>query len=96
MPTYDWTDRFARDYQSLTPAQQAAFLSAVGKLVSDLKGSHLRKGLRVKPYRGAEKTFEMTWAPNGRALFKYGDPVRSGHQHIIWLRVGTHDIFEER
>jgi hypothetical protein len=39
--------------------------------------------------------WELTWAPDGRATFEYGDPVRAGDPHIIWRRVGTHDIFRQ-
>jgi len=37
----------------------------------------------------------MTWAPDGRALFRYGDPVREGEPHVVWLRIGTHDILDD-
>lgn len=46
-------------------------------------------------YQGAEGVFELTWAPDGRALFRRGDPVRPGEPHIVWLRIGTHDILDE-
>lgn len=36
---------------------------------------------------------EMTWAPDGRATWQYGDEVRPGVTHILWRRVGGHDIF---
>ena len=51
--------------------------------------------LRVKSYKSAPGWNEMTWAPDGRALWTYGKPIpgRPG-PHIIWLRVGTHDIFK--
>ena len=51
-------------------------------------------GLRVKRVQGTEADFEMTWAPDGRAIFRYGEPVRPDDPHIIWLRIGTHDIFD--
>jgi hypothetical protein len=35
----------------------------------------------------------MTWAPDGRATFAYGPSKRADEPHIIWLEVGTHDIF---
>ncbi|TDQ53002.1 hypothetical protein [Actinorugispora endophytica] len=35
----------------------------------------------------------MTWAPDGRATWEYGDEQRSGTPHVIWRRVGTHAIF---
>lgn len=38
--------------------------------------------------------FEMTWAPDGRATFEYGEEQTEGEPHVIWRRVGTHDVFE--
>jgi hypothetical protein len=38
---------------------------------------------------------ELTWAPNGRATFQYGEELRLGQPHVIWRRIGTHDIFDE-
>lgn len=69
---------------------------AVTQFVEDLRaGGQFRKGLRVKRVKGAPGIFEMTWAPDGRATFQYGDPVRAGESHIIWRRVGTHSVFPE-
>lgn len=96
MPTFYRSPRFRRDYRDLTREQQEAFKAAVKRFVEDLRLGQFRSGLRIKGYRGSANTFEMTWAPNGRALFECGDPIRPGHQHIIWLRIGTHDIFEQR
>jgi hypothetical protein len=42
---------------------------------------------------GAEGIFEMTWAPDGRATFQYGQSIKAGEPHVIWRRVGSHDIF---
>jgi len=39
--------------------------------------------------------FEMTWADDGRATFQYSDAVVEGETHVIWRRVGTHDIFKQ-
>jgi hypothetical protein len=35
----------------------------------------------------------MTWADDGRATFQFGDSVVEGEPHVIWRRVGTHNIF---
>lgn len=94
MPTYSWTERFGRDFESLTPEQQALFLLAVGKLVEDLKVNRYRKGLRVKAVKGTAGMFEMTWAPDGRATFEFGAARREGEPHVIWRRIGGHEIFE--
>jgi hypothetical protein len=95
MPTYAWLSRFAADFARLTPAQQAAFLVAVRLFVDDLnrEGGQFRKGLRVKGIQGATGIFEMTWAPDGRATFEYGDEVVPGETHVVWRRVGTHEVF---
>ena len=96
MPTYAWLARFRADFERLTPTQQVAFLLAVEQFVEDLQRDRMfRKGLRVKGIQGATGIFEMTWAPNGRATFEYGDEVAEDHPHVIWRRVGTHDVFRQ-
>ena len=95
MPTYAWLARFRADFERLNPSQQAAFLAAVEQFVEDLqRGSGFRKGLRVKGIQGAAGMFEMTWAPDGRATFEYGDELIEGEPHVVWRRVGTHAIFK--
>lgn len=62
--------------------------------MEDLRASRgFRKGLRVRGVQGASGVFEMTWADDGRATFEYGEPLREGEVHVIWRRVGTHDVF---
>jgi hypothetical protein len=95
MPTFDAEQRFWHEHERLTVAQQAAFKAGVAKLVADLRRGSFRKGLRVKRYRGLPDTWEMTWADDGRALFRYGPSIRPGEPHVIWLRIGGHEIFEE-
>lgn len=96
MPTFAWGARFRADFRRLGPEQQRAFLVAVALFVEDLQsGRQLRKGLRVKGVKGAAGVFELTWADDGRATFQYGEPVREGEAHIVWRRVGTHDIFKQ-
>jgi hypothetical protein len=93
VPTYAWLARFRADFERLTPAQQAAFLHTIEQFVDDLRRGHgLRNGLRVKAVQGAGGIFEMTWAPDGRATFEYGDEVQQGEPHVLWRRVGTHAI----
>jgi hypothetical protein len=93
MPTVAQTDRFRRDLTGLTAAQKAAFRAAAAKFLADLPSGRFRAGLRVKGIAGAEGVFEMTWADDGRATFEYGSAVHQGETHIIWRRVGTHEIF---
>lgn len=93
MPTYAKTVRFAKDYDALSSEERKRFKVAVEKFVDDFKGKGpFRKGLRVKGVKGAEGIFEMTWADNGRATFEYGEEQVAGEPHIIWRRVGTHEV----
>jgi hypothetical protein len=96
VPTFAWLARFSADFDRLAPAQQAAFLAAVAQFVEDLReGGQFRKGLRIKGVQGAPGVFEMTWADDGRATFQYGDALLEDEPHVIWRRVGTHDIFRQ-
>jgi hypothetical protein len=93
LPTYAWLARFASDFDLLTRDQKVAFLTAITHFVDDMRsGDGFRKGLRVKGVKGAEGIFEMTWADDGRATFQYGDPVMPGEPHVVWRRIGTHQI----
>lgn len=93
MPTYLRLPRFNRDWDRLSPQEQARFRAALAVFLADLAASSgFRPGLRVKKMAGHD-IWEMTWAPDGRATFCYGQPVRDGEVHIIWRRVGSHQVF---
>lgn len=93
MPTYTRLPRFNHDWDTLNPQEQARFRTALAVFVADLSaGNRFRPGLRVKKMAGHD-IWEMTWAPDGRATFCYGEPVRDGQVHIIWRRIGSHQIF---
>lgn len=93
MPTYERLARFDKDYAALSADQKAAFKLAVRKFVEDLeRGRGFRKGLRVKGVRGSPGVFELTWADDGRATFSFGPSIRESEPHVIWRRVGTHDV----
>lgn len=36
---------------------------------------------------------EMHFAPDGRATWQFGDEIKAGQAHVVWRRIGTHDIF---
>jgi hypothetical protein len=94
MPTFDLTDIFKKDLASLDQLDRQRFEKAVRAFVEDLKAKRgFRPGLRVKGVQGATGVYEMTWAPDGRATFEYGEELRAGEPHVTWRRVGTHDIF---
>jgi hypothetical protein len=93
LPTYERSKQFIQDYRGLSPEQRRAFRAAIEKFVVDLgRGSGFRPGLRVKGIKGSPGMFELTWAPDGRAVFSYGQSIREGEPHIVWHAVGTHDV----
>ncbi|MGW5679060.1 hypothetical protein ACWEV4_28950 [Streptomyces sp. NPDC003860] len=93
MPTYEALPRFTTDHRRLTPEQRRAFRQAVTAFVDDLRaGRTFRAGLRIKGVRRAPGVFELTWDGNGRATWQYGPEIVHGEQHIVWRRIGTHDI----
>lgn len=94
MPTYEAEPAFFRDLDHLTDQQRSIFFAAVRKFVADLDTGQIRTGLRVKAMPGHPGVYEMSWAPDGRATFSFGDPVKDGQPHIVWRRIGTHDVFD--
>jgi len=93
VPTYQASPEFLALHRRLTAEQKRLFRVAVRKFVADLKaGQGFRKGLRVKGIKGAEGMFEMTWAPDGRAVFSYGTSIRDNDPHIVWHAIGTHGV----
>ncbi|MBI5948864.1 MAG: hypothetical protein HY875_12065 [Chloroflexi bacterium] len=95
MPSFEWNARFWRDFQRLTPAQQAEFLRVVQQFVDDLRTGTHRPGHRLKGVSGHPRVFEITWDPDGRAIFERGREKRPGDPHVIWRRIGSHDIFRD-
>ncbi len=70
-------------------------MDAVADMIKDLRAKRsLRAGLRVRGVEGHPGVFEMTWAPDGRATFEYGPEKKPGEKHIIWRRIGGHEIFD--
>ena len=94
MPTYEGTERFKEQFSRLTPGQRTAFLATVETFVHDLRRGQFRKGLRVEKLARTGE-WELTWAPDGRAVFEYGPSKRPDDFHIIWLRIGGHDILDQ-
>jgi hypothetical protein len=94
MPTFETETPFDQGFQRLTSDQQAAFKRAVQKFVADLRRGSFRKGLRIKRVQANPGVWEMTWGPDGRATFHYGASVIPGEPHIVWRRIGGHEIFD--
>ncbi|HEX6123547.1 MAG TPA: hypothetical protein VFY89_10325 [Ktedonobacterales bacterium] len=95
MPTHDELPEFLREFYALSPARQRIFAKAVAKMVEDMRARKpLRSSLRVSVLGGHPNIYEMTWdMPNGRATFMFGAERIPGEPHIIWRRIGGHEIF---
>lgn len=96
MPTYEFPAGFYREYLRLNAGQRERFLRAVAGLVTALALSppDFPPHLRVKRVQGHIGVWELTFAPDGRATFAYGDEVVAGEAHVIWRRIGNHSIFD--
>jgi hypothetical protein len=92
-PTFELGSGFAREFARLPREQQRAFRLAVAKLIAALKSAdELPHSLRIKRVQGTKGIWEMSWSGDGRATFRYGAERRAGETHIVWLRVGGHEI----
>ncbi|MFK8851744.1 hypothetical protein [Streptomyces sp. Ac-502] len=96
MPTYEVLPRFTADLDRLTPEQRRRFRCTVAAFVEDLRTGSFRAGLRVKRVQRTFGVYELTWSmgtgPAGRATWEFGPERCPGTPHIIWRRIGTHDI----
>ena len=83
--------------RKLTGEQRRAFLAARDQLVGGLRleRPEFAPALRVKRVQGTEGIWEMSWAPDGRATFRYGAEIVSGQPHIVWMRIGKHSILDD-
>jgi hypothetical protein len=92
---YSYTPRFRRDFKKLTREQRGRFEPALRRFLVELNADEgFSPGLRVKGVQAAPGVFEMSWAPNGRMTWSYGQPGADGATHVILRRVGTHAVFD--
>lgn len=96
MPTFFRSSGFLNDWRTLSPEQKRAFKAAVREMVANLRAKQgFHPSLRVKRVQKAKGVYEMTWAPDGRATFEFGPEQRPGEPHVVWRRIGGHDIFKQ-
>jgi hypothetical protein len=94
VPTYETLPRFLRDHRSLRKDQAEAFERALELFIAGLRRGRFDQRLRVKRVKSTADVWEMSWAPDGRATFQYGDEMVPGEPHIIWRRVGDHSVLD--
>ncbi|HEX8036442.1 MAG TPA: hypothetical protein VF510_21475 [Ktedonobacterales bacterium] len=96
MPTHDEFEQFLREYRAMPKQGRALFRKAVAHMNEDMKaGRPFCKSLRISALSEYSNIYEMTWdMPNGRATFMYGSPQLPREPHIIWRRIGGHEIYD--
>jgi hypothetical protein len=92
-PTYEAPAGFAREFARLPREQRRAFRKAVAKLIEAFKEDREPpRSLRIKRVQGTDDVWEMSYSGDGRATFRYGSERKPGETHVVWLRVGGHEI----
>ncbi|HEX3733011.1 MAG TPA: hypothetical protein VHU91_08845 [Mycobacteriales bacterium] len=90
MPTYESLAAFQRQWEKLDADQREAFRQALAVFVANLKsGEDFNLRLRIHKLVNTE-LWSLSWAKDGRAVFRYGKRISSGETHIIWEAIGTH------
>jgi hypothetical protein len=90
MPTYEALAAFQRHFGKLNAAEKAAYRRALAVFIADLKaGGSFSPEPRVHKLVNTE-IWSLTWAEDGRALFRFGDEVEPGEAHIVWEAIGGH------
>jgi hypothetical protein len=97
VPTYELPNSVYAEYAKLSRGQRRAFRRALARFIEALrtKPTVFPVGMRVKGVQGYPGVFEMTFAPDGRATFEYGEELVKGEPYVIWRRVGDHSIFRQ-
>ena len=83
--------------RKLTGEQRRSLLAARDQLVDGLRQEPpaFAPALRVRRVQGTEGIWELSWAADGRATFRYGAELAAGQPHIVWLRIGKHAILDD-
>jgi hypothetical protein len=97
VPTFERLARFDREFRRLPRELQRAFLSMLPVFVAALRETPpaFPTVLRIHRVQGSAGIWEITFAPDGRATFEYGDEIVAGEPHIIWRRIGHHGVLSE-
>jgi hypothetical protein len=97
VPTFQSLARFDREFRRMPRELPAAFLAMLPTFIAAPRTTPptFPPALWVKRVHGRQDVWEITFAPDGRATFEYGDQVIPHAPHIIWRRVGTHDVLRD-
>lgn len=96
MVTYNLPPSVRRSFDALSAQDKTRVLRMVAQIIDGAQRQppQFAPGLRVKGLKSAPGVFEARWSRGGRALFRFGDSVRSGEAHVEWLALGGHEILD--
>jgi hypothetical protein len=90
MPAYDALATVQRQWDMLDVQQREAFEKVLAVFIGNLTaGGAFSPELRVHKLADIE-IWSLTWAKDGRALFRYGAEVAERETHIVWKAIGIH------
>jgi hypothetical protein len=99
VPTFERGSRFDREFRRLSREMQRAFLGleVLPLFIAALRATppDFPPQLRVKRVEGSPGVWEMSFAADGRATFEYGAERIPGSPHVVWRRIGRHEILRE-
>lgn len=104
MPTFFVEARFWNDYNRMSGHDQALFKQARDEFIRVLREwqnagrpgvPRFPKSLGIRPMVHRRGVMELAWAPDGRCTWQYSTPQRPGRLHIIWRRIGSHEIYKD-
>jgi hypothetical protein len=104
VPTHDEEPRWWNDFHKLMPSQRALFKAAVREFIAVLETweaagrpgiLQFPRHLGVKHMTNRPNVMEFAWDSDGRCTWHYGLPVEPDKVHVVWRRIGTHQIFND-
>jgi hypothetical protein len=83
-----------QEYLALSARDAAAFRRARDRFIAALQAQRRPEaGLGISEMGGHPGVYEFHYSGGGRATFHYGEPVIKGDVHVVWRRIGGHEIY---
>ena len=104
MPTFSREHHFENDLRHLKQTERDQFRSALREFIDSLLQWEdvgcpwpppFPAALRIKDLSGYPGLWELTWARDGRCTWRFGSQLLPGKAHVVWRRIGGHEIFKD-
>jgi hypothetical protein len=101
MPTFDIEEGFRQEYLRLQIQKRAAFLNARDDFFAWRVAKEHQPNLAPPAHLrlhfiDSKNAWSITFVGDLRALWRYGQEIRPGEPHIVWLSIGSHDVYGAR